>query len=189
MEENGMLEKIRTLMSSAEFEALPESQYPSELIEGELMVRGVPKVNHQRVAFNIASRLRDIVPDGEVFIPPLSVKFDDANYYQPDVIWVAENSACEITEGGFNGPPDLVVEVLSPGTAKIDRGIKFQKYQQYAVREYWIVEPELGFLEIWHLVNAIFTQQGVYEADETFQSPVLRKEVKLDSIFPATTNS
>lgn len=183
-----MLDKTTTLMTAAEFEALPESQYPTELIEGELVVRGVPKVNHQRVAFNIASLLREIVPSGEVFIPPLSVKFDDANYYQPDVIWVAEDSACKIGEDGFNGPPDLVVEVLSPGTAKIDRGIKFQKYQHYAVREYWIVEPELAFLEVWQLVNGVFVQQGIYEADESFESPVLGKTVKLDSIFPKENN-
>lgn len=184
-----MVDKTTTLMSAAEFEALPESQYPSELIEAELMVRGVPTVNHQRVALNIAVKLRNIVPNGEVFIPPLSVKFDDANYYQPDVIWVAENGACEITDDGFNGPPDLIVEVLSPGTAKNDRGIKFQKYQHYAVREYWIVEAELRFLEVWKLVNDVFTQQGVYEADETFQSPALGKTVKFDSIFPTATTS
>lgn len=179
-----MVDKIATLMTAAEFEALPESQYPTELIEGELVVRGIPKVNPQRVAFNIASLLRVIIPNGEVFIPPISVKFDDANYYQPDVIWVAADSACEITEDGFNGPPDLVVEVLSPGTAKVDRGIKFQKYQQAAVREYWIVEPELAFLEVWQLINGRFAQAGVYEANESFESAVLGKTVKLDSIFP-----
>lgn len=184
-----MLDKTTTIMSAAEFEALPESQYPTELIEGELVVRGIPKVNHQRVAGNIYLKLRNIVPNGEVFIPPISVKFDDANYYQPDEIWVAEDSACEITEDGFNGPPDLVVEVLLPGTAKVDRGIKFQKYQQHGVREYWIVEPELAFLEVWQLVNDKFTQQGVYEADESFESPVLGKPIKLDSIFPKTTDA
>jgi Uma2 family endonuclease len=184
-----MLDKTKTLMTAAEFEALPESQYPTELIEGELVVRGVPKVNHQRVAGNIYHKLRNIVPNGEVFISPLSVKFDDANYYQPDVIWVAENSACEINEDGFNGPPDLVVEVLSPGTAKIDRGIKFQTYQQYGVREYWIVEPELAFLEVWQLLNSIFTQKGIYATSESFDSPVLGKNIKLDSIFPTEADN
>jgi Uma2 family endonuclease len=67
----------------------------------------------------------------------VSVKFDDDSFYQPDVLWVAAESACEITEDGLNGPPDLVVEVLSPGTAQVDRGVKFQTYQKHRVHEYW----------------------------------------------------
>jgi len=100
-------------------------------------------------------------------------------------LWVAKDSLCEITPNGLNGAPDLVVEVLSPGTAKVDRGLKFRRYQASGVREYWIVETELGFMEVWWLVNGVFVQFGVYEADESFLSPVLGKEFSLTRIFDA----
>ena len=178
-----MVEQTQTLMTAAEFEALPEQETPVELIEGEFVVKGIPKIIHQRVAFNLALKLRDDVPNGEVFIAPVSVKLDDANYYVPDVLWVAENSACEVADDGITGPPDLVVEVLSPGTAKIDRGVKFQNYQKHGVREYWLVEPSLAFLEVWTLTNGLFAQQGVYGADASFKSPVLGTEFSLVNIF------
>jgi Uma2 family endonuclease len=178
-----MLAPVTSRMTSAEFEALPESNFPTELLEGELVIRGAPTVEHQRAVLNSAIRLRDLIPDGEVIIAPVSVKLDDANYFQPDVFWVAKDSACEITPYGVNGAPDLVVEVLSPSTTKVDRGLKFRKYQASGVREYWMVEPELRFMEVWWLVNGLYVQFGVYEADESFVSPVLGKEFSLKSIF------
>lgn len=173
----------KTRMSAAEFEALPESNLPTELIEGELVVRGTPKLIHQRIVGRIFRLLSSVVPDGEVFIAPVSVRFDDENYYQPDVLWVAAESACQVTDDGLNGPPDLVVEVLSPGTAQVDRGVKFQVYQRSGVREYWIVEPELAFIEVWQSQNGVLVQHGVYGADDTLQSPVLGQGIALNSVF------
>jgi Uma2 family endonuclease len=178
-----MGEQTRIRMSAEEFEALPEQEVPVELIEGELLVKGLPKIVQQRVALKLATMLQRSVPNGEVFIAPVSVKLDDANYYQPDVLWVAADSACEVADDGVIGAPDLVVEVLSPGTAQYDRGIKFQQYQQHGVREYWIVEPGLAFLEVWVLSNGLFAQQGVYGADAAFNSPIMNTEIKLVSLF------
>lgn len=179
-----MAVEITTRLTGAEFEALPESEYPTELLEGELVVRGVPKVDHQRTVFNTATVLRASVSNGEVFIAPVSVRLDAANYFQPDVLWVAESGVCEITPDGLNGAPDLVVEVISPGTASVDRGLKFRKYQQYGVREYWLVEPDLRFIEVWRLDDGRFVQYGVYEADETFTSPLLNAAIIVAAILP-----
>jgi Uma2 family endonuclease len=175
------LKKIR--LTSSEFEALPESDFPTELLEGELFVRDIPNIGHQRVLLRIFDHLSSIAPNGECFAGRVSVRLDDANYYQPDVLWVAKDSLCEITPDGLNGAPDLVVEVLSPGTAKVDRGLKFRRYQSSGVREYWMVEPDLHFMEVWWLVNGVFVQYGVYEADESFLSPVLGREFSLAGIF------
>lgn len=179
-----MVEQIKTRMSAAAFEALPESDYPTELIDGALVVRGSPKVNHQRAVFRLAKLIEAHMPGGEVFIAPTSVKLGDADYYQPDVLWVAENSACTVGEDGLDGPPDLVVEVISPGTARADRGVKFQTYQRVGVREYWIVEPDHAFVEVWALREDRYAQQGVYGANETIVSRVLGASVTLTDIFP-----
>jgi Uma2 family endonuclease len=65
----------------------------------------------------------------------------------------------------------------------VDRGLKFRRYQSSGVREYWMVEPDLHFMEVWWLVNGVFVQYGVYEADESFLSPVLGREFSLAGIF------
>lgn len=179
-----MAEQTRTQMTAEEFEALPESQKPTELIEGELMVRGVPTIRHQRVVRNIFKLLDDKVSDGEVFFAPVSIKLNQANYYQPDILWVSENNPhCDIGEGGIDGAPDLVVEVISAGTAKIDRGIKFETYQKAGVREYWIVEPEENFLEVWQLEGDLFVKIGLFMDDERFTSPTLNLSILTNDLF------
>lgn len=181
-----MAEQTKILITSEEFEALPESQHPTELIEGEIVVRGVPTIRHQTVAFNIAFLLRSTVKSGKVFIPPISVKLNDKSYYQPDVLWISDNNPnCEIGEGGIDGAPDLVVEVISIGTAKVDRGIKFETYQQAGVREYWIVEPQENFVEVWQLMDAVYTKLGLFTAEQRFTSPTLTKEIPIQDIFQA----
>ena len=181
-----MAEQIKTIMTVEEFEALPESQFPTELIEGELVVRGAPTIRHQRIVFNIAFMLRSFVLKGEVFIAPVSVKLNTTSYYQPDVLWIAEgNLNCEIGEGGINGAPDLVVGVISDGTAKTDRGIKFETYQEAGVREYWIVEPDENFVEVWQLVDAVYIKVGLFTADQEFMSPTIDKIMLGQEIFKA----
>jgi Uma2 family endonuclease len=181
-----MAKQTKILITSEEFEALPESQQPTELIEGEIVVRGVPTIRHQRVVRNIFKLLDNLASNGEVLFAPVSIKLNDTSYYQPDVLWIGDdNPNCEIDEGGIDGAPDLVVEVISTGTAKIDRGIKFDTYQQAGVREYWIVEPEENFVEVWQLIDAVYTKLGLFTVEQRFTSPMLTKEIPIQDIFQA----
>jgi Uma2 family endonuclease len=99
---------------------------------------------------------------------------DAENVPQPDVLWVVPESQC-VPEGTkrLRGAPDLIVEVLSPGTARLDKSTKFLLYERHGVREYWIADPKHRQLEVWTLVNGEYMQQGVYRPDETFVSVVL----------------
>jgi Uma2 family endonuclease len=175
----------RTRMTADEFIALPERGLPTELIDGELVMRGSPTLNHQRFARMIFQLVSRWVTGGEVFFAPISVKFDNANFYQPDVLWVSDdNPNCELVHDGINGAPDLVVEVLLPGTAKSDYGIKFQTYERYGVREYWIADPQ-GFILVWQRNDAgRFVQHGAFGAGETFSSPLLGQSVSMDEVLP-----
>ncbi len=184
-----MAEQTRVRMTVDEFEGLPplsERVEWVELIEGEIMVKGSPSTMHQLLAGNLYTLLKQSIPDGVVFFAPLSVRLDEYNSFQPDVFWVsANNPNCEIREDQVVGAPNLVVEVISPGSAKIDRGIKFEKYQEHGVREYWLVEPELAFLQVWLLQDGRYAQQGIFAAGETFASATIGKEITLENIFPA----
>lgn len=168
-------------ITSDEFALLPETMTPTQLIEGELIVSPSPVPSHQKKIFRLAKLVDRLKPNGEVILAPMDVELDEYNTFQPDIFWVAENGKCIETETGYKGAPDLVIEVLSDSTARLDRGKKFRKYQEHGVREYWIVGESV--LEVWVLRNAHFVQQGDYGEDESFHSPVLNTTVELKGIF------
>ena len=105
---------------------------------------------------------------------------------QPDVIWIGPESRCQaVGDQYWHGTPDLVVEVLSPSTAVRDRGYKFDLYERHGVREYWLVEPEGRFLEVYVLEDGRFVRRGLYQEVDDFTSPVLGGQtIVLKDIFP-----
>src|SRR5262245_39140678 len=116
----------KTQMTLEEFMALPESNLPIELINGELVVSPTPKNPHQQTVLATAIYLNSIVPGGTLVISPMDVHLDKKNVPQPDVFWASgPDSKCKLGKDGYwHGAPDLVVEVLSPSTEKRDRGAK-----------------------------------------------------------------
>ena len=66
-----------------------------------------------------------------------------------------------------------MVEILSPSTASDDRGIKYDTYEKYGVREYWLVDPEAKFVEVYRHEGGKFQRQGVYKPNQPFVSAVL----------------
>jgi len=64
-------------------------------------------------------------------------------------MFVRADRAHIVSPRGVEGPPDLVVEVLSPSTAKRDRGVKLERYRHFQVPEYWIVDAERRTIDIW----------------------------------------
>lgn len=167
------------------FKALPETNQPHELIHGELIVSPAPKPHHQRLVLRIVNAVQDSMSEGEVFVSPLDV-YIDGHALQPDVVWIAPNSQCVIGADGYHeGPPDLVVEIVSPTSRRRDRADKYDIYEQAGVREYWIVEPESQFIEVYVSENQKFSRQGVYAHGTQFQSPTLNAAIDVSRIFPA----
>jgi Uma2 family endonuclease len=113
-------------VSAAEFDELTaHDERRFELIDGEVIEMPTPPIRHQRFAGRVMLLVDSLIPDGEVFISPLEVYFDEFNIVQPDIVWVAANSICKVEEKRLVGAPDLVVEILSPSTAKRDKTAKF----------------------------------------------------------------
>ncbi len=179
-----MIEQMKTRVTAEEFFEIAESNQPTELLEGELIVSPAAVPEHQRLNGKFYVLLLKLIPNGEVFYAPIDVYFDDENTPQPDLVWVAENSRCVIGEKYLEGPPDLIVEIISPSTADNDRKKKFQLFQRYAVSEYWIADPYYKQVEVWQWVEGKFVRLGVYGAGDTFISPVLgNKKVELSQVF------
>ena len=119
-----------------------QEEWREELIDGKLVAMAPAVTSHNRVKFRIATLLDrhiskgpcEVLPDGE------AVYLTETDYYYPDAMIVCDPD--KIRPDGVHGAPDLVVEVLSPGTARYDRGRKMEVYEASGVREYWIVNPD-----------------------------------------------
>jgi Uma2 family endonuclease len=176
----------KTRMTAAEFFELPESNLPTELIDGEIIMSPAPVPKHQRLNGRFYLTLADLIPNGEVLYAPIDVHLDEDNVVEPDLVWVAENSRCIITEKRLEGPPDLIIEIFSPSTARRDKKEKYELYERYGVREYWMADADpLGnYLEVYVWADGKYMRQGVYGAADSFESTVLGgKTVDLKPIF------
>jgi len=137
------------ILRYADYAGLPADGRRYELHRGELIVTAAPSPLHQTVAANLYRLLYPAVRarQGRVFVAPLDVILDDTTVVQPDVVFVDADRLTAITSRGIEGPPTLVVEVLSPATAAMDRRTKRQLYARYAVPFLWLIDPEARTLE------------------------------------------
>lgn len=169
----------------ADYEALPEGS-PYQLIEGELVMSPAPGFEHFRSSKRVFVRLYRLIEDagkGEVIYAPVDLYLDEENVYQPDIMVVLKGSKAKITRKGVYGPPDVVVEILSPSTAYYDLRVKKKVYERAGVREYWIVDPMERSLEIYTNSEEGFklTSRGV-EKSKVF-SKVLDIDLDLEEVF------
>jgi Uma2 family endonuclease len=177
-----MAEATRVRMTAAEYARLPETTHPMELINGEVIELATPKDDHQKLLLTLVRILSGLIPGGELRFAPMDVYLDDLNVLQPDIFWVSgPDSRCKLGEDGWwHGGPDLLVEALSPSTAVRDRREKFQLYEKFGVREYWLIDLVARFAEVWTLSD----HKGIYTIGETFESPVLGgKSIEVKALF------
>jgi Uma2 family endonuclease len=126
--------------------ALPEDQLRHELIDGEHFVTPSPNTGHQEISKHLFRALDAYVERhhaGEVMYAPFDVKLSLFTVLVPDLVYfTAGRFARVVNEKHATAAPDLVVEILSPGTRRRDTGRKRAVYDREGVREYWIVDPE-----------------------------------------------
>ncbi len=132
---------------------MPDDGNRYEFIGGRLYMTPAPVIRHQRVSRRLQSALMQVLRDGghgEVFYAPVLVEFPGTgDRVQPDILFVSNERRGIIGEKQVTGAPDLVVEILSPSTARRDRGVKLDLYARCGVREYWIVDPEEDVVDVW----------------------------------------
>jgi Uma2 family endonuclease len=163
----------REKVTAGQFFEFPETNHIIELIDGEVIMSATPVTKHQRLVGRSYRLIEDLMPGGEAFVSPLSVYLDELNIPEPDVMWVSDANKDVVHESHLFGAPDLIVEVFSPGTEKRDRKDKFELYERFGVREYWMIAPDPELLEVWVLENSKFKRLGIYASGETFHSPSL----------------
>ena len=134
-----------------------------EMMNGQIFLMSPrPTVNHNRVCGNIFRAFGNRLEGKgcEAFGDGRDVYLSEKDRVIPDVMIICNKDI--IRENGVYGAPDLVVEVLSPGTEKRDRGIKKNLYEKCGVKEYWLVNPETKSVEVYLLIDQIFCLDEVY---------------------------
>ena len=150
----------RAVFTYRDYEALPADGRRYELHDGELSVTPAPTPRHQRVSSALFSILKAHVATrglGEVLYAPIDVILADSTIVQPDLVYLDATRAGLVSERGIEGPPALVVEILSPSTTLIDRGIKADLYRRYGVPRYWIVDADGRTVEAYGLAEGRYT--------------------------------
>ena len=155
--------------------SLPQDGRRFEIIEGELYEMPSPSWAHSTVVANLISMLVPIVAKlgGRWRTAPLDVFFQGADPVQPDVVVLLPDSRAHPIDRGVNGPPDLVVEVLSPSNRGHDLLTKRALYARAGVREYWLVDPEARTIEILALDRDALHLAIAASGNETPISPLL----------------
>ena len=146
-----------------------------------------PSEGHQSVLLKLARQLGDYL-DGKpckVFVAPFDVRLN-ANTYddtvvQPDILVVCDDS--KLDGKSCVGAPDLVIEILSPSTALKDKNLKFKKYLEAGVREYWIADPDSKTISAHILDNGRYYVTSYAEADTAPVQVLEGCEIDLAKVF------
>ena len=173
-----MITKPRPL-TIADWDAMPvEDGYRYEIIEGELFVSCSPGLTHQRVTASLITLFAIFLrenPIGEV-VPTPGLVFSEYSGVIPDlVVFLNQKSEAIITGERLTGPPDLVIEILSPGPANIrrDRMVKLQLYSKHGVPEYWIVDPDNLTIEQYVLHGSSLKLMKILRSDDILSSSAI----------------
>jgi Uma2 family endonuclease len=158
-----------------------------EVIDGELYLTPAPTPYHQIVSRRIERLLEDHVEKAKVGIvihAPCDVVLSQFDVLQPDIFFISTGRLAVIGEKYISDAPDLVVEVLSPGTRKRDRFIKSKRYARFGVREMWIADPQKKTIEVFVNTEEGFRREALHAGDEVLRSPLLPGlEVPLARVF------
>ena len=165
---------------------LPDDGHRYEAIAGELHVTPAPSVQHQRISSRLERALYSIIQDpglGEVLHAPVGVEFPSTSEgVQPDIVVVSAERSGIVDEDWIRGAPDIVVEILSPTTARRDRGIKLKLYGNQGVSEYWIVDRVARAIDVWRFHGGARCERYTDRLTVRLAGEVLG-EIELEPVF------
>lgn len=178
-------------LSPMAYRALPETVIPMEHIDGlviyphwnEVSMSPTPRPIHQKIVGKVYQQLLRWIPDGEVILSPMDVRLGEQTV-QPDVFWVAkDNTTCKELDTHYEGAPNLVVEVISPGSVTHDRITKRRLYDEAGIQEYWILDPHEQYIEVLARNDDGLQYIGAFAMNEMFQSPRLQREISVSALL------
>lgn len=191
MLETSLLEKKKGKVTWEEFRNMElddNDPYIYELFNGIIMKRAAPSLIHQNANDNLLADIKIFLrqnPVGRVYSAPVDVEFDKFNAFQPDLAFVTNERSFLFEDGDYiKGAPDLIVEIISPGNVRRDRVEKKEICQQFAVREYWLIDPLSQTIEIYVMRDNAYQLHDFLEQTGKATSTVLTGfELEISTLF------
>ncbi|MFZ3102456.1 MAG: Uma2 family endonuclease [Desulfitobacteriaceae bacterium] len=164
-----------------------------EIFDGVPYMQSAPKWQHQSISSELHRQLSNYLIDKpcRVFAAPFDLCLADydenddeiANIVQPDLVIVCDET--KLRKTGYFGVPTLIIEISSPSTTKLDRVVKFNRYEKAGVKEYWIVEPDGNYINVFTLqANKRYGRPEAYTEEDKVQIFVFSDFlVDLKSVF------
>lgn len=160
-----------------DYAKLPDNGNQYEIVAGMLELKPSASTTHQRISQKLERILLASCENEYIIIDaPMDVILSEQDTRQPDILMVHRSRAHIVQEHAVVGPPDLVIEILSPTSIKRDRTMKLRTYAQFCVPEYWIVDPAHTTIEQYSLIQAgqPYELLNVYTAEEYVESGRVR---------------
>ncbi|NLD50327.1 MAG: Uma2 family endonuclease [Clostridiaceae bacterium] len=162
-----------------------------EIIDGVPYMHAAPSRIHQEILMEISKQFA-IYLTGKpcrIYPAPFCVRLDgkkddeEKNVVEPDITIVCDSS--KLDERGCKGSPDMIIEIISPSSAKFDRFVKFNKYEKAGVKVYWVVEPEQKLVSIFTLQsNGRYGRPEMYTDEDKITVSIFPDlEIDLKSVF------
>lgn len=165
--------------------AFPDG-FRCEIINGQVYdMTPSPTPRHQRVSgevfWLIRSHLKEQAHACQVFDAPLDVVIAEDQVVQPDVFVVCDRR--KIGRTHVTGAPDVIFEIASPATSLKDRREKMELYERSGVAEYFIVDPDAGFIEKYVSIDGKYGRVGIYGGDAAFRIDAISLELQANHLF------
>ena len=160
-----------------------------QLIDGELILLPTPNLIHQHILKKLIllSTPADRPDSGRIYIAPFDVVLSDNDVVQPDMIFISKERMHILTHANVQGAPDLVIEILLPSTADLDRTQKRDLYERHGVKEMWLIDPaecKVTVLRLNDNTPAVFETAGEYTAGQSFTCNILDGlTIAVDNVF------
>lgn len=164
-----------------EFVLFPNDGNRHEIIDGKHYMNPAPSTGHQSASKHLQYQLYqkiELADLGKVFDAPIDVQLSDHDIVEPDLIVLRESSSAKITPSRIVGPPELVIEILSPSTKRNDETLKRRLYEQSGVLEYWLVDIDQQNVTQMVLENGIYHERP--EKLSTSMSLAILPEIEID---------
>ncbi len=176
----------RTGLTYEDLLTLPKDNFRYELIDGELIVTAAPGGAHQDVVLRLGASLLAYTDQngGKVYVAPRDVYFSKTSVVEPDVIFVRAENLDRVDERVVRGAPDVVVEVSSPSTKRLELVRKRDLYERFGVSEYWYVDLDTREVYVDRLVEKRYTTR-TYKTGDILESPEIPGfSIPVDDLLP-----
>ena len=155
-----------------------------EIIDGVAHMLAAPNVAHQSISFELCGQIRDYLKGKScrAFAAPFSVRLDDDTVVEPDISVICDMSKLDNGKACV-GAPDMIVEIMSPSASSREKVVKFNKYLQAGVREYWVVYPDSKSVSVYLLKDGWYVASEYADTDTVPVVVLAGCTIRLPDVF------